>query len=52
MGAAVPSAVVVELIAPGQHEAAGVVGVGQLVAGQDLPLQLEKNASAAALKLL
>ena len=32
LGAAMPSAVVVELIAPGQHDAAGVVGVGQLMA--------------------
>ena len=39
LGAAVPSAVVVELIAPGQHDAAGVVGVGQLAARQDFPFQ-------------
>jgi len=39
LGAAMPSAVVVELIAPGQHDAAGVVGVGQLVARQDFPFQ-------------
>jgi hypothetical protein len=39
LGAAVPSAVVVELIAPGQHDAAGVVGVGQLVARQHFPFQ-------------
>ena len=37
--AAVPSAVVVELIASGQHDAAGVVGVGQLVARQNFPFQ-------------
>ena len=39
MGAAVPSAVVVELITPGQHDAAGMIRVEQLVAGQDLPFQ-------------
>ena len=39
LGAAVPPAMVVELIAPGQHDAAGVVGIGQLVTGQDLPFQ-------------
>ena len=39
LGAAVPSAGVVEVVAPGQHDAAGVVGVGQLVMGQDLPFQ-------------
>ena len=37
--AAVPSAVVVEVVAPGQHDSPGVVGVGQLVTGQDFPFQ-------------
>ena len=39
MGAAVPPAMVVEVVAPGQHDSPGMIRVEQLVAGQDLPLQ-------------
>ena len=39
MGGAVPSAVVVEVVAPGQHDGPGTIRIEQLVAGQDLPFQ-------------
>ena len=39
MGGAVPSAVVVEVVAPGQHDGPGMIRIEQLVAGQDLPFQ-------------
>src|SRR3954462_12167013 len=36
---AVPAVVVVEAVAPVQYDGLGVAGVGELVAGEDLPLQ-------------
>ena len=37
--AAMPPAMVVEVVAPVQHDRPGVVGIGELVAGQHLPFQ-------------
>ena len=39
MGTAVPPAVIVEVVAPGQHDGPGMIRVEQLVARQDFPFQ-------------
>ena len=48
-GGTVPTAGVVETLAPGDDSLAGLVSGGEVVPGQHLVFNVEKNASAAAL---
>lgn len=47
--AAVPASVVVEAVAPVEHDGLGGAGVDEVVPGQHFPFQAGEDASAAAL---